>query len=70
LVLNKPSVEELLQSRCSPKNISKSVLEILKKDKIYFNQKKDLQKFKGLIENNYMSPSKKAAETIYNILGN
>lgn len=70
LVLNKPSVEELLQSRCSPKNISKSVLEILKKDKIYLNQKKDLQKFKGLIENNYMSPSKKAAETIYNILGN
>ena len=70
LVLNKPSVEELLQSRCSPKNISKSVLEILKKDKIYLNQKKDLQKFKGLIENNYMNPSKKAAETIYNILGN
>lgn len=70
LVLNKPSVEELLQSRCSPKNISKSVLEILKKDKIYLNQKKDLQKFKGLMENNYMSPSKKAAETIYNILGN
>ena len=70
LVLNKPSVEELLQSRCSPKNISKSVLEILKKDKIYLNQKKDLQKFKGLIENNYTSPSKKAAETIYNILGN
>ena len=70
LVLNKPSVEELLQSRCSPKNISKSVLEILKKDKIYLNQKKDLQKFKGLIENNYMSPSKKAAETIYKILGN
>jgi len=70
LVLNKPSVEALLQSRCSPKNISKSVLEILKKDKIYLNQKKDLQKFKGLIENNYMNPSKKAAETIYNILGN
>ena len=70
LVLNKPSVEELLQNRCSPENISKSVLEILKKDKIYINQKKDLKEFKNLIENNYVNPSKKAAETIYNILGN
>ena len=62
LVLNKRSIEELLQKRCNPKNISKSVLEILKKDKTYLKQKKDLQEFKNLIESNNMNPSKKAAE--------
>ena len=70
LVLNKRSIEELLQKRCNPKNISKSVLEILKKDKTYLKQKKDLQEFKNLIESNNMNPSKKAAETIHNILEN
>ena len=70
LVLNKHSIEELLQKRCNPKNISKSVIEILKKDKTYLKQKKDLQEFKNLIESNNMNPSKKAAETIYNILEN
>ena len=69
LVLNKPSVIELLQKKCNPQNISKSILGILCDKEINSQQKKDLLEFKKIIEKNTISPSKKAAETIYNIIG-
>jgi lipid-A-disaccharide synthase len=69
LVLNKPSVIELLQKKCNPQNISKSILGILCDKEINSQQKKDLLEFKKIIEKNTISPSKKAAEKIYNIIG-
>ena len=38
-------------------------------NKINSQQKKDLLEFKKIIEKNTISPSKKAAEKIYNIIG-
>ena len=50
-------------------NISKSILGILCDKEINSQQKKDLLEFKKIIEKNTISPSKKAAEKIYNIIG-
>ena len=68
LVLNKSSVTELLQNKCSPKNITKSILELLTNHKTSSNQKKDLLEFKNVMEDGSMTPSKRAAKTIQEIL--
>ena len=68
LVLNKPSVTELLQNKCSPNNITKSILELLTNQKTTSNQKKDLLEFKSVMEDGSMNPSKRAAQTIQEIL--
>ena len=68
LVLNKSSVTELLQNKCSPRNITKSILELLTNHKTSSNQKKDLLEFKNVMEDGSMTPSKRAAKTIQEIL--
>jgi lipid-A-disaccharide synthase len=68
LVLNKSSVSELLQKECNSKNISESIISLLKNKKLFLKKKKDLLEFKKIIENNSINPSRKAAETISGII--
>ena len=68
LVLNKASVIELLQNKCSSTNITKSILEVLTNKKTISSQKKDLLEFKNVMEDGSMTPSKRAAKTIQEIL--
>ena len=68
LVLNKNSVQELIQSNCNKKNISKSVLDLFLDKEIIENQLNDLKDFKKIIIEDKKNPSEKAANKILEFL--
>ena len=68
LVLNKNSVQELVQSNCNKKNISKSILDLFLDKDIIENQLSDLREFREVIIGDKKNPSEKAANKILEYL--
>ena len=70
LVLNKKSVEELVQTDYNKKNVVKSVLDLFFDKNVFENQISDLKKFKEIIEGDNKNPSEVATNKILEYLKN
>ena len=70
LVLNKKSVEELVQTDYNKQNVVKSVLDLFFDKNVFENQINDLKKFKEIIEGDNKNPSEVATNKILEYLKN
>ena len=70
LVLNKKSVQELVQTDYNKKNVVKSVLDLFFDKNVFEDQISDLKKFKEIIEGDNKNPSEVAANKILEYLKN
>ena len=70
LVLNKKSVQELVQTDYNKKNVVKSVLDLFFDKNVFEDQISDLKKFKEIIEGDNKNPSDVAANKILEYLKN
>ena len=70
LVLNKKSVQELVQTDYNKQNVVKSVLDLFFDKNVIEDQISDLKKFKEIIEGDNKNPSEVAANKILEYLKN
>ncbi|MBE6453836.1 MAG: lipid-A-disaccharide synthase [Alphaproteobacteria bacterium] len=68
ILLQRPVVPELLQEKCTPKNIVCNINELLKNGKAYDNQMQGFSEVKDYLSNGNQTPSENAADAILDML--
>ena len=69
LMLNRGVVPELLQEKCTPQNIVREILELLKNGRAYERQMEGFAEVKQLLSSGEQTPSLNAADEILRLAG-